>query len=113
MAMSHTWRGTQQWVIEQSSMQGSLAVDILAVLRKEDMLMEAGISAVEPHAPWLLNEVDSLRVMDMAVTYSKKLIADFILFQRFCSEDLLGAFLLLPSATGDELHSRLKWLQNL
>ena len=50
--------------------------------------------------------------MDMAVTYSRKLIADFIVFQRFYSEDLLGAFLLLPSATSDELHSRLKALQN-
>ena len=74
--------------------------------------MEAGVSAVHPQAPWLLNEEDSLPVMDMAVTYSRKLIADFIVFQRFYSEDLLGAFLLLPSATG-ELHSRLNWLQNL
>ena len=57
--------------------------------------------------PWLFNEVDSLRVMEMAATYSRKLVADFIVFQ-----DLPGAFLLLPSATGDELHSRLKWLQN-
>ena len=91
-------------------MQGSSVVDILAEMRNEDMLMEAGVSAVDPHAPWLLNELDSLRVMDMA---SRKLIADFIVFQRFYSEDLPAAFLLLPSATGDELHSRLKWPQNL
>ena len=64
---------------------------------------------MDPHAPWLLTELNSLRDMDMA---SRKLIADFV-FQRFYSEDLPGAFLLLPSATGDELHSRLKWPQNL
>ena len=82
MTMSHTRRGTQQWVTEQSSMQSSLVVDVLAEMRNEDMLMEAGVSAVDPHAPWLLNEEDSLRVMDMAITYSRKLIADFIVFQR-------------------------------
>ena len=71
MTISHTRRRTQQWVTEQSSMQGSLVVDILAEMRNEDMLMEAGISAVDPHAPWPLNEVDPLRVMDMAVTYSR------------------------------------------
>ena len=38
--------------------------------------MEAGVSEVDPHAPWLLNEVDSLRVMEMTATYSRKLIAD-------------------------------------
>ena len=89
MTMSHTRRGTQQWVSEQSSMHGSLVVDILAGMRNEDMLMEAGVSAVDPHAPWLLNEVDSLRVMDMTVTYSRKLIADFLVFRRFFSEGLL------------------------
>ena len=113
MTMSHQRRGTQQWVTEQSSMQSSLVVDILAEMRNEDMLMEARVSAVDLHAPWLLNEEDSLGVMDMAVTYSRKLIADFIVFQRFYSEDLPSAFLLLPSATGDELHSRLNWFQNL
>ena len=55
-------------------MQGSLGVDILAEMRNEDMLMEVGVSAVDPHAPRLLHEVDSLRVMDMAATYSRKLI---------------------------------------
>ena len=35
----------------------------------------------------------------------------FIVSQRFFSEDFPGAFLLLPSAKGDELHGRLKWLQ--
>ena len=102
MTMSHTRRGTQRWVTEQSSMQGSLVVDILAEMRNEDTLMEAGVSAVDPHAPWLLNKVCSLRVMEMAATYSRKLFADFIVFQRFYGEDLPGAFLLLPSATGDE-----------
>ena len=113
MTMSHTRRGTQQWVTEQSSMQGSLVVDILAEIRNEDVLMEAGVSAVHPQAPWLLNEVDSLRVMDITATYSRKLTADFVVFQRFYSEGFSSAFLLLPSATGDEFHSRLKWLQNL
>ena len=51
--------------------------------------------------------------MGVAASYSRKLIADFIVFQRFYSEDLPRTFLLLPSATGDELHSCLKWLQNL
>ena len=88
-------------------MQGSLVVDILAAMRNEDTLMEAGVSAVDPHAPWLLNKVCSLRVMEMAATYSRKLFADFIVFQRFYGEDLPGAFLLLPSATGDEPYS---WL---
>ena len=83
--------------VEQTSMQGSLVVDILAAMRNEDLLMEAGVSVVDPHAPWLLNEVDSLRAMDMAVTYSRKLIADFIVFQRLHSEDFLGAFLCCPA----------------
>ena len=34
---------------EQSYMQGSLVVDILAEMRNEDMLMEGGVSAVDPH----------------------------------------------------------------
>ena len=88
-------------------MHGSLVVDILAGMRNEDMLMEAGVSAVDPHAPWLLNEVDSLRVMDMTVTYSRKLIADFLVFRRFFSEGLLVRSCCCPAATGDELHSRL------
>ena len=94
-------------------MQESLVVDILAEMRNEDTLMEAGVSAVDPHAPWLLNKVCPLRVMEMAATYSRKLFVDFIVFQRFYSEDLPGAFLLLPSATGDEPYSWLKWPQNL
>ena len=59
--------------------------------------MEVGVSAVDPHAPWPVNGEDPWRVMDMAVTFSRKLIADFIVFQRFYSEDFLGSFLLLSS----------------
>ena len=112
MQISHARRGAQQWVTEQSSMQSSLVVDIVAEKRNEDTLMEAGVSAVDPRAPWLLNWEDSLRVMDMAVAHSRKLIADVIVFQRFWSKDFRGAFLVLPSATCDEVDRRLKWLQN-
>ena len=55
MQVSHAGRGSQQWVAEQSSMQRCLVVDILAEMWKEDMLMEAGASAVDPRALWLLN----------------------------------------------------------
>ena len=41
MTMPHTRRGTQQWVTEQSSLQSSLVVDILADMRNEAMLVEA------------------------------------------------------------------------
>ena len=63
-----------------------VCTDLLAETQNEDMLMEAGVSAVDPHASWPLHEDVSLRVMDMAVTYSSKLIADFIAFYRFYCE---------------------------
>ena len=47
-ATSHTRLGAQQFVTEQSSVQSSLVVDTLADMRNDDILMEAGVPAVDP-----------------------------------------------------------------